>query len=253
MGENSWTMKVWNEFERKIEELKAKNLKFSIGNSVGLVIILTYKKVIAGLLLLLIISDLSAFTSLYLTIFFLKWLVDPHSEHWQGYFYAVILTFLLVFTSLTKNGYLFRTGELGVTIRKGLSGVIFKKVLRLNEKSRFKASSGKLVSIVSGELQALERGLVLVPCIITTPIVFILLMLLIGIYFKEAVVFGTMVTLFIFIIQFWAARRIKTYKRREGIESEKRLKIISDIINGIRTIKVYAWEIPFSKLVQKFR
>lgn len=38
-----------------------------------------------------------------------------------------------------------------------------------------------------------------------------------------------------------------------GKFSDKRLKIISDIINGIRTIKAYAWERSFEKLVSKHR
>ena len=29
--------------------------------------------------------------------------------------------------------------------------------------------------------------------------------------------------------------------------------MLTDIINGVRTIKVYAWEIPFYSLVNKFR
>jgi len=39
----------------------------------------------------------------------------------------------------------------------------------------------------------------------------------------------------------------------ESFYSDKRLKTISDIINGIKTIKAYAWELPFVKLVNKFR
>ena len=171
----------------------------------------------------------------------------------MGYLYAAILISIQLFTSLSKNSYLFRTGELGITIRKGLSGLVFKKIMRLDESGKHGNSSGKFVSIITGELQTLERSLPMAPCIVTTPIVFTILMFLVGVYFKEAVIFGVILTLFIFGIQYWATRKIRVYKYLEGIESEKRLKIISDIINGIRTIKVYAWEIPFVKLVQKYR
>ena len=85
------------------------------------------------------------------------------------------------------------------------------------------------------------------------PIVFTVLMVLVAIHFKEAIVFAIMLVFVIYVFQYYAAKKIKEYKYLEGIQSEKRLKIIIDIINGIRTIKVYAWEIPFADLVQKFR
>ena len=46
---------------------------------------------------------------------------------------------------------------------------------------------------------------------------------------------------------------IKKFKYNEGVYSDKRLKVLTDIINGIRTIKAYAWELPFYNLVNKFR
>ena len=102
-------------------------------------------------------------------------------------------------------------------------------------------------------MQTLERGMITIPFIITSPLVFIVLIVLVGIYFKEAAVLGAILAWIIFAFQYCAARKIREYKYSEGGFSEKRLKVISDIINGIRTIKVYAWEVPFAKLVEKFR
>lgn len=199
------------------------------------------------------LSDVSILVNLYLTIYFINWLADPTAEKGLGYMYATILVLIQLITSLSRNYYDFLASYLGLAIKKGLSGVIFKKILRFSEKSRHKATSGKLVSIISGELQTIERGLIMLPFIITSPLVFIVLCILIAIYFKEAVIFGVILALLIFAFEYFAARKINTYKYQEGTYSEKRLKVISDIINGIRTIKVYAWELPFAKLVQKFR
>lgn len=43
------------------------------------------------------------------------------------------------------------------------------------------------------------------------------------------------------------------WKYREGFFSDKRVKLISDAVNGIRTIKAYAWEIPYKKIIIKWR
>ena len=121
------------------------------------------------------LSDVSVIINLYLTIYFIKWLVDPTAEKGLGYMFTAILVSIQLFTSLSRNYFLFRGAYLGLTIRKGLSGLIFKKIMRFSEKSKHQATSGKLVSIISGELQALERGLIVIPFIITSPFVFIIL------------------------------------------------------------------------------
>ena len=69
------------------------------------------------------------------------------------------------------------------------------------------ASNGKVVSLISGELQTLERGMITIPFIITSPLVFIVLIVLVGIYFKEAAVLGAILACFIFAFQYCAARK----------------------------------------------
>jgi len=36
-------------------------------------------------------------------------------------------------------------------------------------------------------------------------------------------------------------------------KTDKRIRVMNEIINGIRVIKMYAWEIPFSKMVSESR
>ena len=57
----------------------------------------------------------------------------------------------------------------------------------------------------------------------------------------------------IILLIYFLSGFILKYKYKEGYYSDKRLKTLSDVINGIRTIKAYAWEWPFYKLINKFR
>lgn len=191
--------------------------------------------------------------NLFITSFFIKWLRDENSEKYAGYLYAILLGVLLLITAYTRNYFLLISSRSGVSIRKGLSGLIFKKILRFNQKSKATATSGKLVAIVSGELQLLERGLITIPFIVSAPFTLIFAFILIGILFKEAVLFGLVVAFIIFGLEIFASHYTNKFKYREGLFSDKRLKTISDIVNGIRTIKAYAWELPFFNLVNKYR
>ena len=125
--------------------------------------------------------------------------------------------------------------------------------MKFNQKSLAKASTGKIVTIVSGELQAIEMALTMMPYVIISPITTSIAFILIGINFKEACVLGFVTFILIVICQWILSKFTVRWKYKEGVYSDKRTKIITDSINGIRTIKAYAWEVPFMKLIQKWR
>ena len=77
--------------------------------------------------------------------------------------------------------------------------------------------------------------------------------ILLAFIFEEGAIFGFIVGVIILFVLYVLSSYVKKYKYNEGYYSDKRLKVLSDIINGIRTIKAYAWELPFYKLINKFR
>jgi len=44
-----------------------------------------------------------------------------------------------------------------------------------------------------------------------------------------------------------------SFRQKVVIKTDRRIRIMNEILNGIRVIKMYAWEIPFSKLVDESR
>jgi ABC-type multidrug transport system fused ATPase/permease subunit len=178
---------------------------------------------------------------------------DEDAVGWHGYLYSMLLGGLLVVSTYARNFFLVNSSIVGVALRKGVTGLIFRKILKFSQKSKAKATSGKLVSLVSGELQLLERGFLVIPTIVVAPISLTFAFILIGISFKEAAFFGFIIAVIIIATGFVASIYTRRYKYEEGAWSSKRLMIISDIINGIRTIKAYAWELPFFKLASKYR
>lgn len=236
-----------------MNKYRENNPSFKASSKVGLILLKAFKKEICRTILLSLSSDVSIIINLYMTSFFIRWLRDEDSPQYLGYIYAIVLSLLTLVSGWTRNYYLFEASCTGVNIRKGVSGLLFSKILRCTQKSNAKASSGKFVSLVSGELQFVERGFLILPSVVSSPITLLFTLIMLSFIFKEAVLFGLLVALLIIALEVVASKMINRYKYREGSFSDKRLKTISDIINGIRTIKAYAWEIPFLNLVNKFR
>jgi len=253
MPEEDETQKLTENIESQLANYRKSKKGFKASDKIGTILIKAFKKDILTSLALSSISDLTSILNLYLSSFLLSWLRDEDAPAYQGYIFAFILGFLMFIAGWTRNYYLFIANKTGLNIRKGLSGVIYRKILRFNQKSKASASSGKLVSIVSGELQLVERGLVIIPALVTAPFTLAFTFIMLSFIFKEAVLFGLLVGIIIIAMEIVCSKMITKYRYKEGFHSDKRLKAISDIINGIRTIKAYAWEVPFMKLVSKHR
>lgn len=47
------------------------------------------------------------------------------------------------------------------------------------------------------------------------------------------------------------ARRMRTYQKTQMGNKDSRVKLMNEILNGIRVIKLYAWEAPFLEKVSR--
>ena len=43
------------------------------------------------------------------------------------------------------------------------------------------------------------------------------------------------------------------YRRKTALHTDERVKVMNEIIAGMRVIKMYCWEKPFGELVEKIR
>jgi len=183
------------------------------------------------------LSEIINVLNLFATSFFVDWLKNDNSEKWVGVILTLSMGLMLLIALIIRHRFFFWGTTTGLNMRKAISGAIFRKIIKFNQKSLAMATTGKIFTIVSGELQILETGIILVPYIVIAPISTILAFTLIGLNFKEASLLGVLMYTVIIVLQTVVSRATVKWKYFEGLYSDKRVKIISDAINGIRTIK----------------
>ncbi len=66
-------------------------------------------------------------------------------------------------------------------------------------------------------------------------------------------IFTFIVPLIIFPLVLAISRKIKQFLALIAISKDKRIKLCSELIQGIRFIKLYGWEMAFKKKIQNLR
>ena len=143
--------------------------------------------------------------------------------------------------------------RLGTRVKTAIMARVFKKALRLNARALSKTSTGTIVNLMSNDAQQIQRFANFANLLWSSPIQIGVALWLI---YREVgnamwVGFGFMVILFPFTGVVFA---IVSKCRRKILKfSDERVKLMSQILSGIRILKFYAWENAFAKLVLKVR
>ena len=77
---------------------------------------------------------------------------NPDLEWHYGLGYCALFAFLMASNTLCRQQYIFHGYNLSINIRKALTGILYNKIERLTIKSLTETDSGKVISIISGDL-----------------------------------------------------------------------------------------------------
>ena len=131
---------------------------------------------------------------------------------------------------------------------------MFDKVTTLSVESLAKTSSGKLIAMISSDLFALERSFTFAALILVFPVCNLFTFLYVGSRFgwiPALIVLACF--LFSFGLQMLAGHYQKILKGDDARQTDDRLKLVSDVVVGIRTIKCYGWENHYLKKLATVR
>lgn len=169
--------------------------------------------------------------------------------------YVSIFGISILLGSIMRGVYVFNGYMMGVRGRKVLVAALFNKVAKLSMKSLTRTNSGKLVTLISSDLLNLERNMTMSPMIVTAILLNITCYGIMAYLFESwvyvAIVAGVWIGMI--ILQVYTARFIKGYAIAQAGQNDQRMKLVNDMVTGIRTIKSYGWEDHFLAKIKEIR
>lgn len=113
---------------------------------------------------------------------------------------------------------------------------------------------GHIINLVSNDVQQLDQAVCSLPNLILAPFGFLVGNAVLYHFIGWPTLLGTAYLLVVFVYQGFGSRLASKLRQRAVVLADKRiLKIINEIIRGIRTIKICSWEKHFGNLVSLLR
>uniref|UniRef100_A0A8C1PD89 ATP-binding cassette, sub-family C (CFTR/MRP), member 2 n=1 Tax=Cyprinus carpio TaxID=7962 RepID=A0A8C1PD89_CYPCA len=200
-----------------------------------------------------LIQDLLSFASPQLLKLMISFTQDKSSHAWTGYLYAVLLLVVAFLQSVILQQYFQRCFILGMKVRTSLMAAVYKKALVVSNDSRKESTAGEIVNLMSADAQRFNDVTNFIHLLWSCPLQIILAIAFLWIELGPSVLAGLLVMVLMVPINGWLATKSRGFQMENMKFKDKRMKIINDILNGIKVLKYYAWESSFEAQVQEIR
>lgn len=158
---------------------------------------------------------------------------------------------LMVALLQTRSQVIFN--HCAIFIRTSVSNLLFSKALTISAAGRAQTSTGQVVNMMSNDTTQLQRFLQFVGFTLVAPIQIIIALVLIYRQVGNATWVGVGFMFCLIPINGVVFSNVSKQRRKVLKYSDARVKMVNEVLAGIRIIKFYAWEKPFGKELNRLR
>ncbi|CAG9853670.1 unnamed protein product [Phyllotreta striolata] len=172
---------------------------------------------------------------------------------WKGYSYAGLLFVVVTIQTLLLAQYFNRMFLVGMRIRTVLVSAIYRKALRISNSARKESTVGEIVNLMAVDAQKFMDLISYLNMIWSAPLQICLSLYFLWNELGPSVLAGLAVMIILIPVNGFIANKAKTLQVKQMKNKDERVKLMNEILNGIKVLKLYAWEHSFEEQVLKIR
>lgn len=172
---------------------------------------------------------------------------------WKGYFYAVLLLLTAVFQTLILSQYFHRMFLVGLRMRTALIAAIYRKALRMSNSARKESTVGEIVNLMSVDAQRFMDVTAYINMIWSAPLQIALALYFLWQILGPSVLSGLAVMIILIPVNALLAGKVRNLQIKQMKNKDERVKLMNEVLSGIKVLKLYAWEPSFEEQILKIR
>ncbi|XP_071454824.1 multidrug resistance-associated protein 1 isoform X2 [Hetaerina americana] len=199
-----------------------------------------------------IVNDLLTFVNPQLLRALIEF-VQGEESMWKGYLFAALMFLTSIIQTVVLAQYFHRMFLVGMRIRTALIAAIYRKALVMSNAARRESTVGEIVNLMSVDAQRFMDLTTYLNMIWSAPLQIILALYFLWNTLGPSVLAGLAVMIILIPVNGFIASRVKTLQIKQMKNKDQRVKLMNEVLSGIKVLKLYAWEPSFEQQILTIR
>ncbi|CAL1530147.1 unnamed protein product [Lymnaea stagnalis] len=177
---------------------------------------------------------------------------EQHQE-WKGYVYASSFFVVSMLGSIMFNQNFHIGMTLGMRIKAALIAAVYKKSLTISNEAKKETTVGEIVNLMSVDCQRMQDVTGYLWMLWSAPLQITLALYMLWDVMGAATLAGLGVMILLMPVNGFIAMKQRKYQISQMKFRDQRIKLMSEVLSGIKVLKLYAWEPSFQVKVEEIR
>lgn len=200
-----------------------------------------------------LVIELLSFANPQILALLIAFVADQTHPDWHGILYAVVLLLIATVTSLLNGQYQFLGALIGYRIRTVLISAIFRKALSISNAAKRNTTVGEIVNLMAVDAQRFFELIVYLHILWSGPLVIALCIYFLWQILGVASLAGLVVMILMLPLNGYVANKLKYFQVKQMAKKDERVKMMNEVLSGMKVLKLYAWEASFEAAINKIR
>ncbi|CAL1193871.1 unnamed protein product [Candida parapsilosis] len=163
----------------------------------------------------------------------------------RGLLIAVAMFVVSIVQTACLHQYFQRAFDFGMKIKSSLTSTVYDKSLVLSNESKQESSTGDIVNLMSVDVQRLQDLSQNLQIVWSGPFQIIICLYSLHGLIGNSMWAGVAIMVIMIPLNAVIARKQKQLQKSQMKYKDKRSRLINEILNNIKSLKLYGWEVPY--------
>ncbi|XP_054479604.1 ATP-binding cassette sub-family C member 4-like [Anoplopoma fimbria] len=178
---------------------------------------------------------------------------DDLRSLYMVYGYAAAMSLSAFGLTILQHLYYYHVQRTGMKIRVAMCHMIYRKALGLSSESMVHTTTGQIVNLLSNDVNRFDEITLNLHYLWVGPLQAMVIISFLWFEIGPSCLAGVVVIAIMMPVQTWFGKLFGIFRSKTAVLTDNRIRIMNEVVSGIRIIKMYAWEKPFSSLVTEVR
>ncbi|XP_041835127.1 ATP-binding cassette sub-family C member 4-like [Melanotaenia boesemani] len=180
---------------------------------------------------------------------------DPDDQRslYIAYGYAAALSISSFGLAILQHLYCCNVLRIGMKSRVAMCHMIYKKALRLSSEAMGRTTTGQIVNLLSNDVSHFNEITLNLHYLWVGPLQAVVIIVFLWYELGPSCLTGMAVIALMMPLQTWFGKLFGIFRTKTAVLTDGRIRIMNEVVSGIRIIKMYAWEKPLSSLLTEVR